>query len=190
MDNSTATATVTFTPSASAPYPNNSTIQVIVNGVTDYAGNAVNGLSFSFDITAGTDLAAPTLTSVTPPNGATGVGRYPLITLTFSEPLDPTTVSAGSVGLIANGQPVSTQMAFSMDMTSLTFGPVTLPFNTVVSVVATHDIADLSGNHLADFSSQFTTAGSAQLTAPRSQPAPGRRRHFRSVEYPHYASLQ
>ncbi|HEX3742727.1 MAG TPA: Ig-like domain-containing protein [Bryobacteraceae bacterium] len=164
VDNSTAEGRITFTPAV--PYPNSSTIQVTLNGVTDYSGNAAGYSGFSFDTVAGADNVQPTVTSVTPPNLSTGVGLYPSVTLTFSKPLNPATANSASIGLFAGSTPVNAGMSFSLDMTSVTLGPVNVPANTTITVAATHDAKDLVGNRLVDFASHFTTGGAVDPTPP------------------------
>ena len=92
-----ATQTATLTPSA--PLATLSTYTATLKGgatdprVKDVAGNALAGdVSWSFTTTAG-DVTAPTVTVMTPANGASDVGIGTVVTATFSEALDPATVT-------------------------------------------------------------------------------------------------
>ena len=92
-----ATQTATLTPSA--PLATLSTYTATLKGgatdprVKDVAGNALAGdVSWSFTTTAG-DITAPTVTAMTPVNGASDVAIGSAVTATFSEALDPATVT-------------------------------------------------------------------------------------------------
>jgi hypothetical protein len=70
--------------------------------VKDVAGNALAAnVTWSFTILP--DTAAPTVTSTSPASGATGISRTANITATFSEAMDPASVSASTVELRAPG---------------------------------------------------------------------------------------
>src|SRR6185436_15491424 len=142
----------------------------LVGSVQDYAGNAWSmGSIFTTGQGPG-DTTPPVVVSVSPANGATGVPINMPVVLTFSEPLNPETINEGNFALFANGSRM--QNAFvtaSPDNTKVTlalsFG--SLPAGSVVTVVATRDVKDLSGNRLADFTSQFATAAVADTTRPQ-----------------------
>ena len=63
------------------------------------AGNALAAnVSWSFT-TAAPDTTAPTVTSVSPANNATGVARGTNVTATFNEAMDPATITTTTVEL-------------------------------------------------------------------------------------------
>ena len=159
-------ATATFTPAA--PYPANSLIRVYTQDqVQDFAGNTDNA-SVVTTFTAGTsaDTTPPTVTSVTPVNGTTGVGLDPTVVLTFSESLNPSTVTNLTVQLFAGDTFLNVSPSISADNRTVTFTTNNLPANTVITVAATPSIQDLSGNPLTNFQSQFTTGA---VIPPQSQ---------------------
>jgi len=113
--------------------------------------------------------------SVSPLDGAVDLGPYADVVLTFSESLDASTVNTSTFGLFANNVWLSAQVNRSSDNRTVTL-TTTLPPFSVITVVATADVTDLSGNHLADFRSSFTTLASQETTRPmilRQRPASG-----------------
>ncbi len=99
----------------------------------------------------------PTVVSVDPSNGASGFeGRVP-VTVTFSEPVDQSTVSSATFTVL-NG---STAVAGSYEISSaaVTFTPDSaLANNTAYTVQITTGIKDLAGKNMTSgFSSVFTT---------------------------------
>ncbi len=87
------TSTVIFVPAASlASY---TTYTVLVGGITDLSGNPMSPTSWTFTTGGGADSTPPTVTAVVPASGATRVSVVAVVSLTFSEPVDPTTLAAG-----------------------------------------------------------------------------------------------
>ena len=52
-----------------------------------------------FSTSAGADTTPPTVISVSPASGATGVARNASIRITFNEAMDPATISTGTIEL-------------------------------------------------------------------------------------------
>jgi hypothetical protein len=160
------TSTIVFTPSA--PLPASATITVYSTynvPLADFAGNTLNQSSFSFTTAAAVDPTAPTVTSVSPANGAIGVGPYADIVLRFSEPLNPTTIS-NSFALYNGGTLNTTSATYSADFQTVTLNVGALPGNTLFTVVATSNARDYAGNALVPFTSTFTTAPIPNGTRP------------------------
>ncbi|PZR89259.1 MAG: hypothetical protein DLM67_19320, partial [Candidatus Nephthysia bennettiae] len=162
-------ATVTFTPLT--PLPGGATVTVGVGGVRDLAGNGNQSFNSSFTTAATTDTTAPTIVSVTPSNGAIGIGSNGQVVITFSKSMNPSTLTPSSNGyynnitLLANGGRLQFSLSVSADNRTVTlynFGTsfASLPAASVITLVVSHAVQDLSGNALADFQSQFTTAAS------------------------------
>jgi len=159
-------AVVTFTPTS--PLPGNATIQVFVNffeSPRDLAGNTSTSFFSTFETADVTDTTPPQVTLVTPVNGATDIGPNAQVVLTFSESLNPARVNTTTFGLFAGGNPLGAGVSTSADSRTVILSAA-LPAASVVTVVATRDVQDLSGNALADFSSQFSTAASFDTGRP------------------------
>ncbi len=172
---------VTFTPLQ--PLPGGRTIAVSVNGTADLAGNTISPLVRSFTTGAAGDATAPQVLSMVPNDGTVDVSPLSRVVLTFSESLNPATVNATSVQLFANGTLVPAQIEISLDnrtlvITSNLIGN-NLPIGSIVSVIASGDVRDFSGNSLPDFIGAFTVAaaqdfqrGSIVTQFPNQAPSP------------------
>ncbi len=156
-------STITFTPAS--PLPNNTDISVSVGGVQDLAGNAFGGASFSFATSGVPDTTPPSVTSVTPPNNSTNVGLYNKVILTFSEPLDPATITTDNFGLYVGPTRLPFYMygpiSRSSDARTVVLTLNSMPAGSTVQVVVTGGVHDLSGNALPEFQSSFTTVANA-----------------------------
>jgi len=166
-------ATVTFTPQN--PYPSGATVSVVVDDyaqILDLAGNSGARASATFTTATTTDTAPPTVLSVTPANGASGIGPNGQVVVTFSESMNPATVTAccsvaglENVFLLAGETPLSFEAAMSTDNRVLTLSSLNLPANSAITLAVTHGATDLSGNPLVDFTSQFTTGSALESTS-------------------------
>jgi hypothetical protein len=111
------------------------------------------------------DTTPPTVVSVTPANGTTGVPTDSQVQITFSEALDPSTVNGSTLELDAPGNvPVPSNVSYNASSFTATITPLSpLANNTPYTVVAHGGatdprIKDLAGNALAaTFTSTFTT---------------------------------
>ncbi|MBZ5508478.1 MAG: Ig-like domain-containing protein [Acidobacteriia bacterium] len=159
-------AVITFTPAG--PLPGNTVINTFVNStVLDLAGNPANAFSGGFTTGAGTtDTAVPQVVSVSPQNGAIGIGPNAQVVLTFSEPLNANTVNNNTFALLSNGVNLGAGVSRSGDNQTVVLSTGTLPAGSVVTVVATRDVQDLAGNHLVDFQSTFSTAAAVDTVHP------------------------
>ncbi len=119
----------------------------------------------------------PTITAQTPANLATGVLRASNMTVTFSEPMNPATISAANVILDSDAPggpvvfvPVARVITYNSGTRTITIDPsVTLVANRVYRVRLLN-LTDLAGNLLGPVTYTFTT-GTAIGTPP--PPAPG-----------------
>ena len=110
------------------------------------------------------DTTAPTVTSTTPANGATGVAVGVSPTAVFSESMDPSTLTTSTFTLVKQGTSTPLAAAVSYDAPSRT---ATLDPTAALELSAAYTatvkggsggVKDLSGNQLAgDFSSTFQT---------------------------------
>ena len=161
--------TVTFTPLN--PFPGGKSINVQSSNVTDLAGNS-GGFSFNFTTGAAGDVTAPQLLSVSPADGLIDIGPGTPIVLTFSESLDPASVTTANITLFVNGAVLAPVITRSQDNRTVLL-TATLPAASIVSIIATNDVRDLSGNRLTDFVSAFTTAAATDTVRPTiTQQAP------------------
>ncbi|MCP4275063.1 MAG: Ig-like domain-containing protein, partial [Gammaproteobacteria bacterium] len=153
---------LTFTPSVA--YPANTVIRMdpSFQYLYDTAGNGGvhSSVYYSqFTTESGSDdTTAPTVTQVIPQDGAIDIDRSNTVVLTFSEPLDYSTLSTENFGLYANGEGISTTVSRSYDNRTVTLTSSAIPGDSVISVIATDGVQDLSGNSLADFISVYSTA--------------------------------
>jgi hypothetical protein len=149
---------VTFSPAT--PLTANTVYSVTVTtGVKDLAGNAIaSSYSWSFTTAAAADLIAPTVISVSPAANATSVAVTTKPVITFSEPVNPSTVNTSSITLKQGSAVISGTVAVSGAVA--TFTPSSsLIAGTVYTVTVTTGLKDLAGNSLAsNYSWSFTTA--------------------------------
>src|SRR5579859_2486693 len=146
------------------------TYTVTASGFTDQAGNLV--VPFTSTFTTGTSGVAntnrPTVTAVSPANGASGVSVASAIVVTFNEAIDAATVNLNTVPIFANGFGGQLAGSYGVDATGkvVTFTPASpLPGSTLI-IVEVNGVLDLSGNSNNFFESTFTTGAGADTTAP------------------------
>ena len=182
--NSLITATVTYnastnttilTPSAPLAYSTvyTATITGGTAGVKDAAGNALAvNYVWSFTTAAPADVTAPTVTSVAPVNGATGVAVSTTVSAIFSETLNATTISSSTFQLrnAANTLITATVTYNASTNTTILTPSAPLAYSTVYTATITGGSAgvkDVSGNALAsNYVWSFTTAPPPDVTAP------------------------
>jgi len=156
-------AMITITPTS--PLPASTRIVVQAFSVTDLVGNSNNFFQSTFDTGAMADSTPPQVVMVTPVDGATEIGPNASVVLTFSESLNPNTINSNNFALFAGNNRLSTSLSRSADNRTVSFF-TTLPVPSVITVVVTQDVLDLSGNHLPDFRSQFSTVSQPDTDRP------------------------
>ncbi|MBK8986876.1 MAG: DUF4082 domain-containing protein [Chloroflexi bacterium] len=142
-----------------------------LNGVYRYDGgfpNAGGGRNYYVDVvvreTLPPDTTPPTVISTSPAANATGVGVNASVTATFSEAIDPATLTASTFELRDPGNAlVAAAVSYSAGSRTATLDPdAALANNTTYQAMlkgGTGGIADLAGNPLAgDLTWSFTTA--------------------------------
>ena len=164
------TATATFTPST-ALASNTAYFATVTTGAKDLAGNALAASTVPNPWTFTTaDNSAPSVIAVLPANGATGVPTSTGVTLTFSEPLDATTVNGTTITLknTATSSVIAGVVGYTAGSTLVTFTPnVPLANGTGYTVTVSTGVTDVAGNALvAPFTSTFTTQPALDNTAP------------------------
>ncbi len=145
----------------------NGPLQSISRGNTPvtYTTQTIKGIEYAFfpvssgayTANYGEDTTAPTITSVTPANGATGIAATTQIRASFSEQVDPSSVSAATFDLRdSNDQVVAANVSYDVNTSSAVLTP-TQPLVLGGAYTATvsgssHSafIADPTGNALVN----------------------------------------
>jgi hypothetical protein len=159
----------TFTPAA-ALSPNLVYTATITTAAQDLLarGLAANYV-WTFTAAAGPDLTPPTVISTIPANTATNVPTNQAVTATFSEALNPATLTAASYTLQGpGGAAVAGLVTYAAIGDTATFTPTaTLAPNTLFTATLTTMITDLAGNALAaNYVWSFTTGAGPDTTPP------------------------
>jgi hypothetical protein len=154
-----------FTPSNGLA-PNTAYAATITTGARDLANNAAQAnVTWSFTTGASADVTAPAVVSTSPANAASGVAIGTTINATFSEPLDPATITTATFKVKAPGDlPVIGTVAFDLTNNTATFTRINhlstfvsshptpasnLEPNTTYTATLTTGARDLAGNALA-----------------------------------------
>ncbi|HEX5031434.1 MAG TPA: Ig-like domain-containing protein [Candidatus Eisenbacteria bacterium] len=158
-------STAVFTPSGPLDYATAYTARV--TGVQDLAGNTLaSDFVWTFTTAPPPDVTPPSVISVAPLPGETGVGVSSTVRATFSEAVEPATVTTSTLTLEGSGGPV----AGSVTLTNFTatFTPSSpLAYSTTYTARVTTGVHDLAGNAMAsDTSWTFTTGAAPDLTPP------------------------
>ena len=133
--------------------------------------NATSQYWHYYDPTGGgsTDTTAPTVTATAPAAGATGVDVAANVTGTFSEGMDPATVTSGTFTLASGTTPVAATVTYGSSGKVATLNPdADLAAGTTYTATITagaNGVKDVAGNALAaDKTWTFTTAAAPELT--------------------------
>jgi Bacterial Ig-like domain len=168
------TATVIFVPAV--PLTAGTTYTVRVSGIKDVSGNMMFATNWNFTTGGAADTTAPTVTAVAPASGATRVSATTVVSVTFSESVDPTTLAAG-IQVAAGATPVAGSVTCDAANRVATFTPSAALASQTLYTVTVAGVKDLAGNTMtAAFTSTFTTttilfgdsfeAGTANWTLP------------------------
>ncbi len=123
----------------------------VSTGITDTALNPLAApFTASFGTGTGIDNFQPSIVSVSPPAGMTGVPLNARGTVRFNKPMNPLTLNATTFGI--SGPPYNSvpgTITMAPDLLSVTFTPsvVLLP-NTSYSINLSNSVQDLAGNPL------------------------------------------
>jgi hypothetical protein len=122
----------------------------------------------------GADQTSPTVAEVTPGRGASGIAATANVTARFSEPVDPTTVSASTITLRGpSGTLVPAAVSYDPGSQTATLDPSqSLADNTTYTALVkggSSGVKDFAGNAMAsDDSWTFTTRAPSQSGCPCS----------------------
>ena len=163
-----ATRVATLTPAGPLSNATNYTVNV-TTGVKDASGNALAAqFNSTFTTAAAPDNIAPTIVSRSPANGVTSIAVDTVVRVTFSEPMDPTTITTSTITLTptAGGSPVAGVVSYDAATNTAKLDPnADLLNNTSYTITVTTGVKDVAGNALAAQStSTFTTI--PDTTAP------------------------
>lgn len=150
-------STISFTPNAALPHEAEVTA-LITTGVKDEAGNNLPAdYEWSFVIMDEPDDISPEVTSTNPTANATHVDVKSLITATFSEPMNESTINSSTIIVTKEGDTVSGSISYSGN--KVTFNPNgDLREKKTYQVTITKGVEDLAGNALqSDFVWTFRT---------------------------------
>ncbi len=157
---STATLTPTTSLIPGASYT--ATVKGGANGVKDLSGNALAS-DFIWSFNTAADTTPPSVTSVNPVAGATGVVTTTLVNVVFSEAINPATVNSSTVQLLGPGSSaVAATVTYAGASKTATLQPnsglASLTAYTIVVSSGAGGVKDLAGNAMAaNFTSTFTT---------------------------------
>lgn len=158
--------TATFIPSA--PLASNTDITgTITTGAKDAAGNALAAAySWTFHTATAPDVTPPTVTSVTPVNASATAPLTTKPAVTFSEAMNPGTITTATFILKQGSVTVAGTVAYSGS--TATFTPAaSLQATTLYTGTITTGAKDASGNALAsDYTWSFTTSAAPDVTPP------------------------
>ena len=124
-----------------------------------------------FTTTIGPDVTVPAVQSVNPFAGASGVLPNASVLATFTEPVDPTTITTANLFLrTPTNTVVPATVAYAPLTSTATITPsASLAYSTVYTGVAKAAVKDVAGNGMAaDFTWTFTTSA-----APPPPPTQG-----------------
>ncbi|MDP2275382.1 MAG: Ig-like domain-containing protein [Archangium sp.] len=127
---------------------------------TDVAGNALAPTTITFTTQAAPDTIAPTLLRSLPPQGAVDVSLGTPVLLTFSEPIDRTSIQLTSTPTLILSAP-----SFGSNDAEVSYN-ATNPLTPNTTYTLTVRASDVSGNPLASVTVSFTTAAPADVVAP------------------------
>ncbi len=158
--------TATFTPSANLAVTTQYTA-TITTGVQDAAGNAMtSAFTWSFTTTGG-DTTPPTVSSVSPLSGSTGVALDSAVSVTFSEAMTNSTLNTTTVKLAKTSGNVAISGFVTVSGNTATMTPsADLDANTGYTATVTTGAQDKAGNALtSNFTWTFTTSPPVNGTA-------------------------
>jgi hypothetical protein len=156
----------TFAPTSNLT-PSTEYTATITTGAADLAGNPL-AANKAWTFTTGTtaDTTAPIVVSTNPSDAATDVFRNRKITATFSEAMDPLTITGTTFTLMQGATSVPGVVTYFGSVAS--FSPTgRLAASTAYTATITTGVADLAGNPLAaNRVWVFTTGATTDTTRP------------------------
>ena len=161
-----AGVTATFKPTGNLA-PNVLFTATITTGAKDLAGNAlVSNYVWTFTTGATPDTTPPTVSSTVPATGATNVPVGNAMAATFSEAMDPLSISSATFTLQQGATPIAGVVSYAG--VTATFKPTgNLAPNVLFTATITTGAKDLAGNALvSNYVWTFTTGATPDTTPP------------------------
>jgi hypothetical protein len=153
---------VTFTPTAAL---SPSTLYTLTVAGQDPARNQLPASTFAFTTAQPPDTTPPTVVSVAPPAGATGVPSNSSLVITFSEAMN--VVATSNAITITPAVTCTGGWSWNVAQTTTTCVPTTpLAYTTLYTVSVGAMAVDLANNALTPYSSTFTTGVAPDTTPP------------------------
>jgi O-glycosyl hydrolase len=149
----------TFTPASNLAYSTQYTA-TITTGAQNSSGTAL-AANYTWTFTTAAAPVPPTVTSVTPLNAATGVPITSALTATFSQAMNPATITSSTFTLTGPGSAsVSGTVTYAATGSVATFTPAAnLAYSTQYTATMTTGVQNSSGTALAaNYTWTFTTA--------------------------------
>ena len=142
----------------------------VTTGAKDTRGTPL-ARNFVWKFTTGlaADASAPSVSSTAPVANATGVKRNTRVTASFSEAMDPQTITASNFSLACPaGTPISGDVSYAVNGNVAIFVPASvLPASTTCTATVAKGVKDVVGNTLAGaFIWTFATGGAKDTTVP------------------------
>ncbi|MBL8786748.1 MAG: Ig-like domain-containing protein [Deltaproteobacteria bacterium] len=139
----------------------------IRNTVTDLAGNAmVSDYVWTFTTSAAPDTTRPSVTFTFPASGATEVALNTALSATFTEVMDPASITTATFTLAHGGTAVAGNVS-SFGFVATFIPSVALLPNTLYTATIRSQVKDLAGNTMAaDYVWSFTTGPAPDLQRP------------------------
>lgn len=161
--------TATFTPDHALEYGTTYNAKV-GSGVRDLSGNAMTSETvWSFLTGQNPDTTPPRVVDIQPSRGKKGVSTNSAISIMFSEPMEPATISSQTIKISNVNGDVGGDVSYNGATAAATFTPIFgLSHNTDYTVTVTN-VQDLAKNAMTDaFTSSFKTctSGADDVTPP------------------------
>jgi hypothetical protein len=156
--------TAVFTPASNLASSTKYTA-TITTGAKDLAGNTMaSNYVWSWTTSAALDVIAPTVVAVIPTNAATSVAASNVMAVTFSEAMDPLTITTATFTLMKGVTLVSGTVTYAG--VKATFRPAAnLAPSTLYKATISTGAKDLAGNSMAASYAWSFTTGSAAPTS-------------------------
>jgi hypothetical protein len=158
-------AVATFAPTSPLAASTSYTATISV-GAKDLAGNCLaTPHTWSFATGVAPDVTPPTVASTVPGDAATMVAVNGSLTVTFSESMDPASVTSSTVTLAQGATPVTASVTSAGLVATMT-PAANLAYSTTYTATISTGAKDLAGNALAAAHTWSFTTGVAPDTTP------------------------